>query len=278
MPVWSGNMRTVFGSVLGSYKKKILDFMTLLGQKTKEINVKFQNSTFTTNLLNKNSLNHYNKICFNDLHTRSVQVGIKPLSKIGLNNSLLIVLRAKRITNYKESILGMVETSLTYSPIYFQCYQNFTIALNTDEHKEKCLVIDIQTHNYQFLDKSSPYKLVYKVHYRVLTSGLIPSYIPPSVPTGQTICFNASPSVNVLVPVPVRWENIKFPDDWVKEKVDQPSYKPPIRNLHDCVTEQDETLRISFRRGLSLRDNDNDHSRSLNDFQSARNSLTSLSR
>ncbi|KAK2634589.1 hypothetical protein Ddye_029381 [Dipteronia dyeriana] len=167
----------------------------------------------------------------------------------------------------------MAETSLAYGPIYFQVYPNFTITLNTDEHKEKCLVIDIQTHNYQFLEKSSPYKLVYRVHYRVLTSGLIPSYIPPLVPAGQTICFNASPSVNVPVSVPIKWENIKFPDDWVKEKVDQPTYKPPMRNLLDCVTEQDGTLRISFRRGLSLRDDDSDHSRSLNDFQSARNSF-----
>ncbi|KAK2651735.1 hypothetical protein Ddye_011591 [Dipteronia dyeriana] len=101
------------------YKKKLLDFKTFLHQKTKEVNVKFQNSTFTTNLLNKNSLNHYNKIGFNDLHIGSVQVGIKPLSKIGLNNSLLIVLRDKRITNYEESILGMDETSLTYGLIYF---------------------------------------------------------------------------------------------------------------------------------------------------------------
>ncbi|KAK2661284.1 hypothetical protein Ddye_007817 [Dipteronia dyeriana] len=260
------------------YKKKLLDFRTLLDQKTKEINVKFQNNTFSTNLLNKNSLTHYNKIGFNYLHIGSVQVGVKPLSKIGLNNSLLIVLRDKRITDYKESILGMAETSLTYGPIYFQVYPKFTIALNTDEHKEKCLVIDIQTHNYKILEKNSPYKLVYRVHYRVLTSGLIPSYIPPSVPAGQTICFNASPSVNVLVPVPVKWENIKFPDDWVKEKVNQPSYKPHMRNLHDCVTEQDGTLKISFRNSLSIRDNDSDHSRSLNDFQSARNSISSLSR
>ncbi|KAK2656920.1 hypothetical protein Ddye_009972 [Dipteronia dyeriana] len=249
------------------YKKKLLDFRTFLGQKNKEINVKLQNSTFTTNLLNKNSLTHYNKIGFNDLHIGSVQVGIKSISKIGLNNSLLIVLRDKRNTNYKESILGMAETSLTYGSIYFQCYPNFIIALNTDEHKEKCLVINIQTHNFQFLEKSSPYKLVYRVHYRVLTSGLIPNYIPPAVPAVQTICFNASPSVNVLVPVPVKWKNINFPDDWVKEKVDQPSYKPPMINLYDCVSEQDGTLRISFRRGLSIQDNDSDHSRSLKDFQ-----------
>ncbi|KAK0583144.1 hypothetical protein LWI29_033779 [Acer saccharum] len=209
-------------------KSRTLDFRSILGQKTKEINVKFHNNTFSTNLLNKNSLNHYHKIGYNDLHIGSVQIGLKPLAKIGLNNSILVVLRDKRITNYKESILGIAETSLTYGPIYFQCYPNFTIALNLDEHKEKCLAIDIQTHNYQFLRGSSPYKLIYRIHYRVLTTGLIPSYIPPVVPAGQTICYNACPTVNLMVPTPVRWEDINFPENWLKEHAGTSESSEPI--------------------------------------------------
>ncbi|KAK3204985.1 hypothetical protein Dsin_019031 [Dipteronia sinensis] len=169
----------------------------------------------------------------------------------------------------------MAETTLTYGPIYFQCYLNFNIALNTDEHKEKCLVIDIQTHNYKF--RSSPYKLVYRVHYHVLTSGLIPNFISPTIPAGQTICFSASPSVNVMVPIPVRWEDINFPEDWIKEKVDQPCYRPPMRSLHNCVNEQDGTLRISFRRDMS-RSYKEPSTPSNDDFQTTRNSLSSLSR
>ncbi|KAK3230710.1 hypothetical protein Dsin_002591 [Dipteronia sinensis] len=172
----------------------------------------------------------------------------------------------------------MAETTLTYGPIYFQCYPNFTIALNTDEHKEKCLVIDIQTHNYKFIERSSPYKLVYRVHYRVLTSGLIPSFIPPTIPAGQTICFSASPSVNGMVPALVKWENIAFPDEWIKEKVDQPSYQPLSRNLHDCITDHDGTLKISCRRDHSLRLPSISNPPSENSFQTARHSLSSLSR
>ncbi|KAK0590161.1 hypothetical protein LWI29_023362 [Acer saccharum] len=273
-------------------KSRTLDFRSILGQKTKEINVKFHNNTFSTNLLNKNSLNHYHKIGYSDLHIGSVQIGLKPLAKIGLNNSILVVLRDKRITNYKESILGIAETSLTYGPIYFQCYPNFTIALNSDEHKEKCLAIDIQTHNYQFLRGSSPYKLIYRIHYRVLTTGLIPSYIPPVVPAGQTICYNACPIVNLMVPTPVRWEDINFPENWLKEYADRPTYRIPMRDLRDCISDLDGTLRISFRdRSLSSREPSLQIPRSLSsrepplqipnyddDLQSARNSLSSLSR
>ena len=260
-------------------KSRTLDFRTLLGQKTKEINVKFHNNSFSTNLLNKNSLNHYHKLGYNDLHIGSVQIGLKPLAKIGLNNSLLVVLRDKRITNYKESILGIAETSLTYGPIYFQCYPNFTIALNSDEHKEKCLVIDIQTHNYQFLKGSSPYKLIYRIHYRVLTTGLIPSYIPPVIPAGQTICYNACPTVNLMVPTPVKWEDINFPETWLKEHADHPTYRPPMRNLRDCISDQDGTLRISFRdRSLSSRELMIRLPVCDEEIQSARNSLSSFAR
>ena len=51
------------------------------------------------------------------MHIDSVQVGIKPLSKIGLNNSLFVGLRDKTITAYKESIFGMVEP-LSYMALY----------------------------------------------------------------------------------------------------------------------------------------------------------------
>ncbi|KAK3193345.1 hypothetical protein Dsin_024655 [Dipteronia sinensis] len=243
------------------YKKnKTLDFKTLLGQKTKEINVKFQDNTFSTNLLNKNSLKHYHIIGYNDMHIGRVQVGIKHLAKIGLNNSLLICLRDKRIIDYSESILGIAESSLTYGQIYFQCYPNFTIALNTDEHKEKYLVIDIQTHNYKFLKGSSPYKLVYRIHYRVLTSRLIPSFILLTIPAGQTICFSASPSVNVMVPTLVRWENVNFLEE------------PHMRNLQECITHKDGSLRISFReRSFSSRES----TTSDDDSQTASNSLSS---
>ena len=261
------------------YKKsRALDFKTLLGQITKEIDVTFQDDNiFSTNLLSKNSMKHYHKIGYNNMHIGSVQIGIKPLSKIGLNNSMLICLRDKRITNYRESIIGMAESSLTYGPIYFHCYPNFTVSLKADEHKEKCLAVDVQTHNYEFVKGSSPYKLVYRVHYRVLSSGLIPSYIPPKIPAGQTICYNASEAVNMMVPVPIPWEKIKFPDHWIKERVDRPTFRPPMRNLEDCISDQDGNLRITFKpleRSLSSRASITANS----DMQSARHSLSSRSR
>ena len=261
------------------YKRNgVLNFKTLLGQITKEIDVEFQDdNTFSTNLFNKNSLKHYYKLGYNNMHIGSVQIGIKPLSKVGLNNSMLVCLRDGRITDYKESIIGLAESSLTYGPIYFQCYPNFQISLKADKHKEKCLVVDVQIHNYKFVKGSSPYKLIYRVHYRVLSSGLIPSYIPPKIPAGQTICYNASETVDLMVPIPIPWDKIKFPDTWTKERVDRPIFRPPMRDLNDCIADHEGNLRISFRpleRSLSSREPANIR----NELQSARRSLSNRSK
>ncbi|KAK2644724.1 hypothetical protein Ddye_019919 [Dipteronia dyeriana] len=202
----------------------------------------------------------------------NVQIRLKPLAKIGLNNSILICLRDGRITDYKESILAIAKTNCSNGPIYFQYYPSFTIALNVDIHKEKCLVVDIQTHNYHFSGGFNPYKLVYKIHYRLLTSGQIPNFRPPQILLGQTICYNESPAVNVMVPKALLWEDISLPDTWLKEKVAPVSTRPPTRSLWNIVTYDNGNLGINFGSRLTLQDSRTEVSDE--DFQSARQSLS----
>ena len=59
-----------------------------------------------------------------------VQVAIKPLTRKGINASILMCLRDARFKNFKDSILGMTTVSLYDGPIYFNCYPNLTLALD----------------------------------------------------------------------------------------------------------------------------------------------------
>ncbi len=77
-----------------------------------------------------------------------VQVGIKPLTREGLDTSILVVLRDARLLNYHESILGTVETSLCNGLVHFDCYPGFTISLN-DQNITDALTLQIKTHNYK---------------------------------------------------------------------------------------------------------------------------------
>ena len=51
---------------------------------------------------------------FSYLHIGMVQVSIKPLTRKGINTSVLMCLRDARFKNFKDSILGMITASLIY--------------------------------------------------------------------------------------------------------------------------------------------------------------------
>ena len=60
------------------------------------------------------------------LHLGLFQVGVKPLIKEGLNNSILMALRDTRLIRFNDSLLGTIESSLSNGPIHFDCFPNLT--------------------------------------------------------------------------------------------------------------------------------------------------------
>jgi hypothetical protein len=51
------------------------------------------------------------------LHIGSVQVVVKPLTRLGINSSVLLCLRDARFVKFQTSILGMIQSSLLNSHI-----------------------------------------------------------------------------------------------------------------------------------------------------------------
>jgi hypothetical protein len=84
-------------------------------------------------LLNLESIKKHRKDGNNFLHIGLVQVAVKPLTRIGLNASILLCLRDASFTNFSDSTLGIIESSLCNGPIHFDCYPDFTVSLN-DPH------------------------------------------------------------------------------------------------------------------------------------------------
>ena len=56
------------------------------------------------------------------LHIGLVQVGVKPLIREGLNNSILMALRDARHLRFNDSFLGTIESSLSNGPVHFDCF------------------------------------------------------------------------------------------------------------------------------------------------------------
>lgn len=62
------------------------------------------------------------------LHIGLVQVAVKPLTRDGLNTSLLLCLRDKRHLRFNDSLLGYITSTLSEWPVYFNIFPNFSVS------------------------------------------------------------------------------------------------------------------------------------------------------
>ena len=108
---------------------------------------------------------------FSYLHIGMVQVAIKPLTRKGINASVLMCLRDARFKHFKDSILGMITASLYDGPIYFSCYPDLILALD-DANIIKALTLNIASFGYHMEEGSKHFALIYHIYYRLLGTQL----------------------------------------------------------------------------------------------------------
>ena len=137
---------------------------------------------------------------FSYLHIGMVQVAIKPLTRKGINASVLMCLRDTRFKNFKDSILGMITAFLDDGPVYFNCYPDLTLALD-DPNIVKALTLNIASFGYHMEEGSKPFALIYHIYYRLLGTQLNPSAKINREPFGKTMLIQFStPDAKAQVP------------------------------------------------------------------------------
>ena len=96
------------------YKKTTFSNISFLSNytiKTLERTYSLKQSFETLQLLNSDDIDKNIKN-FSFIHFGLVQVAVKPLTRQGLNTSVLLCLRDGRFKIYKDVLLGMIESSL----------------------------------------------------------------------------------------------------------------------------------------------------------------------
>ena len=102
------------------YKTKALDILKNdYVIKTEERDITISNPFETIHLFSEKSLKKLKEKNFNYIHIGLIQVGIKPLTKEGLDTSILAVLRDGRFISFDDSLLSSIESSLCKGPISF---------------------------------------------------------------------------------------------------------------------------------------------------------------
>ena len=196
---------------------------------------------------------------FSYLHIGMVQVAIKPLTRKGINASVLMCLRDARFKNFKDSILGMITASLYNGPIYFNCYPDLTLAFD-DPNIVKGLTLNIASSIYHMEEGSKPFALIYRIYYRLL--GSKPSAKINREPSGKTMLIQClTPNAKVQVPKMIQWHDVKLPTEWLLEQ-ESPLAKPVFDELDLTHIQQyiDGTVKISFQNNQPLRINKGRHS------------------
>ena len=118
-------------------------------------------------LFNRRNINEFLAKKSNCLHIGLVQVAVKPLTRKGINASVLMCLKDARFKDFHTSILGMITSSLFDGLVYFNCYPDITLALD-DPNIVKALTLNILTSGYDMDEGSKPLAIIYCIYYRLL--------------------------------------------------------------------------------------------------------------
>ncbi|GAV91210.1 MP domain-containing protein, partial [Cephalotus follicularis] len=149
---------------------------------------------------------------FKYIHFTLVHVTIKPLTRQGLNTSVLTCLRDARHLNFDDSLIGAIETSLCNGLVYFDGYTDLTISL-TDKNILETLKINIKLYGYNMLPGSKIITIIHHVHYKATNSICLKSLV--NLTKGETTIMKcATNDSNILISQKIKCSDISIPDDW----------------------------------------------------------------
>ncbi|KAG5591281.1 hypothetical protein H5410_041795 [Solanum commersonii] len=157
-----------------------------------------------------------------------VQIAFKPLTLKGLSETFLATLRDARNLNFRQSLMGSIESTVVYGPVYFNAQPNLQLSL-TDSNILDVLTLNVKTHGYNYAAGSELFSLSYRIYYKLLAT-LNPRC--KLYDTSDQIIFVETNFARSKVTTrrPIKWKEINFPTTWILDSV------IPPEQLTDAVT------------------------------------------
>ena len=148
---------------------------------------------------------------YNFIHFDMIQVAAKPLTRLGLNTSIVMCLRDNRHIDYWDSIIGGVQAGLNDDPVYFQCFPNFTVRLRDVDILDS-VVLHVKTHDFKFKQGNNLVSIITRFAYKSMTTSVGFGALCTS-PKGETTIFHSDMrnKSNFIVPMKIKWNEVGFP-------------------------------------------------------------------
>ncbi|KAG5616237.1 hypothetical protein H5410_016061 [Solanum commersonii] len=165
---------------------------------------------------------------YNFLHIGMVQIVFKPLILKGLPETFLAALRDARNLNFRQSLMGSIESIVAYGPVYFNAQPNLQLSL-TDSNILDALTLNVKMHGYNYAVGSELICLSYRIYFKLLAT-LNPRCKLYDT-SDQTILVETNfTRSKVTTRIPIKWEEINFPTTWILDSV------IPLEQLTNAVT------------------------------------------
>ena len=162
-------------------------------------------------LLDNKSISRHN-LDYKFVHFGMIQVVTKPLTRLGLNTSIVMCLRDNRHLDYRDSIIGAIQVGLNDGPVYFQCFPNFTIRLRDADILDS-VVLHVKTHGFKFKEGNNPVSIITRFAYKNMTTSIGYGALCTN-PKGKTTLFHSDMlnKSNFIIPKKIRWNEVEFPE------------------------------------------------------------------
>ena len=192
------------------YKKWTFKLFTDYTIKTLEESVSLEQDDQVIRLLDNKSISRHN-LDYKFVHFGMIQVVTKPLTRLGLNTSIVMCLRDNRHLDYRDSIIGAIQVGLNDGPVYFQCFPNFTIRLRDADILDS-VVLHVKTNGFKFKEGNNPVSIITRFAYKSMTTSIGFGALCTS-PKGETTFFHSYviKKSNFIVPMKIKWNEVEFP-------------------------------------------------------------------
>ena len=180
--------------------------------KTTEQSLALNSDEQTIQLLNKRDIDLY-RSRYNWMHIGKVQIAFKPLTLKGLPEMFLAALRDARNLDFRKSLMGSIESTVAYGPVYFNTQPNLQLSLS-DRNILDSLTLNVKTHGYNYAVGSELICLSYRIYYKLLTTLNPRCKLYDS--SSETILVETNfVKSKITTRRPIKWDEINFPDKWI---------------------------------------------------------------
>ncbi|KAK2635277.1 hypothetical protein Ddye_030069 [Dipteronia dyeriana] len=198
---------SVYPKGIFNFKKKKYSIQTTTGL------ISSNNEKVSISLLDPHVLAKH-KQKFRYLHVGLVQVYFKPLVPKGINGSVSLFLKDKRLFDFSDSFLNIPQASEINDPFNF--FPNIMVSLEEIGVLHH-LTLNVKIDDLQMKGNNFVLKLVFKVHYKWIRDQVKPaanSYRPYGPGIGIAFCEKNLRTPNDLAPRIIKRSDLQFPQGW----------------------------------------------------------------